>query len=69
LIYIKAGCSLFEAISRSMEIATGHAGAKLREKHHSFDESVDEPARLIEDEVVDIEQENPSRRKRAIAKN
>ena len=42
-----------------MEIATDHAGPKLREKHHSFDESVDEPARLIEDEVVDIEQEIP----------
>ena len=59
MIYINAGCSLFEALSLSTEITTGHAGPKLRDKHHSFDESVDEPASLIEDESVDIEQEIP----------
>jgi len=29
-----------------------------RSRHHSYDESVDEPARLIEDETVDVEGEN-----------
>lgn len=35
------------------------AGPK-RESHHSFDESVDEPASLIESETVDVEEANPS---------
>ncbi len=34
-------------------------GPKKREKHHSFDETVDEPAKLIEDETVAIETEAP----------
>jgi hypothetical protein len=32
---------------------------KKRQKHHSYDESVDEPAKLIEDEAVDIEEAVP----------
>ena len=32
---------------------------KQRQKHHSYDESVDEPAKLIEDEPVDIEEAVP----------
>ena len=28
---------------------------KQRQRHHSYDESVDEPAKLIEDEAVDVE--------------
>ncbi len=33
---------------------------KRRQKHHSYDESVDEPAKLIEDEPVEIEEEVPA---------
>jgi hypothetical protein len=33
---------------------------KRRQKHLSYDESVDEPAKLIEDEAVEIEQELPA---------
>jgi hypothetical protein len=35
-------------------------GPKRRERHHSYDESVDEPAKLIEDEPVEIEEEIPA---------
>lgn len=30
-----------------------------RPKHHSFDESVDEPAKLINEEAVDVEEAVP----------
>jgi len=33
---------------------------KKRQKHHSYDESVDEPAKLLEQEAVEIEREIPS---------
>ena len=33
---------------------------KRRRKHHSYDESVDEPAKVIEDEPVEIEKETPA---------
>jgi len=33
---------------------------KGRQRHHSYDESVDEPARLIEDEPADVEAEIPA---------
>jgi hypothetical protein len=33
---------------------------KRRQRHHSYDESVDEPAKLIEDEAVEIEEELPA---------
>lgn len=32
---------------------------KRRQRHHSYDESVDEPAKLIENEAVDIEEATP----------
>lgn len=32
------------------------AGPKRKEEHHSYDESIDETAKLLEDEPVDIEQ-------------
>jgi hypothetical protein len=35
--------------------------APKRPKHHSFDESVDEPAKLINEEAVDIEEAVPLR--------
>ena len=38
---------------------TTKIGPKRRERHYSYDESVDEPAKLIEDEPVEIEQEGP----------
>ena len=33
---------------------------KRRQKHYSYNESVDESAKLIADEPVEIEQENPA---------
>jgi hypothetical protein len=33
---------------------------KKRQTHHSYDESVDEPARLIEDEPAEVEAEVPA---------
>lgn len=33
---------------------------KRRQKHYSYDESVDESAKLIEDEPVEIEKEVPA---------
>jgi len=32
---------------------------KRRQKHHSYDESVDEPATLLEEEAVDVEEATP----------
>jgi hypothetical protein len=47
-----------------MQTAAGSAwilgGPKQRERHHSYDESVDEPAKLIEEEPVEIEEEIPA---------
>jgi hypothetical protein len=39
---------------------------RKRPKHHSYDESVDEPAKLLEQEAVEIEKEAPSEDTRAI---
>ena len=36
------------------------APRKKRSRHYSYDESVDEPAKLLEQEAVDIEAETPS---------
>ena len=33
---------------------------RKRQKHYSYDESVDEPSKLIEDEAVDVEREVPA---------
>ena len=38
---------------------SGAAIPKKRQRHHSYDESVDEPAKLIENEAVDIEAARP----------
>jgi len=47
-----------------MPVVTGDSqlpgGPKRREKHHSYDESIDEPAELLEDEPVDIEAAIPA---------
>jgi hypothetical protein len=32
---------------------------KQRQRHHSYDESVDEPAKVIEEEAVDVEDAVP----------
>ncbi|MEX0751799.1 MAG: hypothetical protein WD073_02605 [Xanthobacteraceae bacterium] len=34
-------------------------GPKRRKRHYSYDESVDEPAKLIEEEPVEVEKEVP----------
>jgi len=39
---------------------TAKIGPKWRERHYSYDESVNEPAKLIEDEPVEIEEEGPA---------
>ena len=36
------------------------AGPKQRQQHYSFDENVDEPAKLIDDEATEIEHEVPA---------
>ncbi len=36
------------------------AGPKQRQRHYSYDENVDEPAKLIEDEATEIEHEGPA---------
>ena len=35
-------------------------GPKRREKHYAYDESVDEPAQLLEDKPVDVEEAVPA---------
>lgn len=39
---------------------------KGRQRHHSYDESLDEPAKLIEDEPVEIEEEVPAEENESI---
>jgi hypothetical protein len=36
------------------------SGPDPRKRHHSFDESLDEPAKLLEDEATDVEEERPA---------
>jgi hypothetical protein len=36
------------------------SGPKRRERHHNYDESVDEPASLLEDEAVEVEEALPA---------
>jgi hypothetical protein len=45
-----------------MDATTDRAGMvpRKRQRHHSFDESTDEPAKLIEQETVDVEGETPA---------
>jgi len=53
-----------------MKMATGGEKSsvvpKRRQKHYSHDESVDEPAKLIEDEPVEIEEERPAEENRPV---
>lgn len=42
-----------------METSMTTTVPKQRQKHHSFDESVDEPAKLLEEEAVDVEEAVP----------
>jgi len=42
------------------------AGPKQRQQHYSYDENVDEPAKLIEDEATEIEHELPADEKESI---
>lgn len=39
---------------------------KRRERHHSYDESVDEPPKLLEDEAVTVETEAPAEENESI---
>jgi hypothetical protein len=41
-------------------------GPKQRQHHYSYDENVDEPAKLIEDEATEIEHEVPADEKESI---
>lgn len=47
-----------------MKATTGsertRTGPKRRQRHYSYDESVNEPAKLIEDEPAEIEEETPA---------
>jgi hypothetical protein len=52
-----------------MKVATGGWNSvvpKRRQKHYSYDESVDEPAKLIDDEPVEIEEERPAEENRPV---
>ena len=42
------------------------AGPKQRQQHYSYDENVDEPAKLIQDEATEIEQEVPANENESI---
>jgi hypothetical protein len=45
---------------RTMESDQHSSGVpKRRQKHYSYDESVDEPAKLLEEEAVDVEEAAP----------
>lgn len=53
-----------------MKTATGGkrrvAIPKRRQRHYSYDESVNESAKLIEDEPVEIEEEIPAEERRPV---
>lgn len=53
-----------------MAKASGGKGVRVvpkkRARHHSYDESVDEPAKLLEQEAVEIEKETPCEDTRGI---
>lgn len=44
----------------------GRANGPKRQKHYSYNENVDEPAKLIEDETVEIEREVPAEDKEPV---
>lgn len=39
---------------------------KRRSKHYSYDENVNEPGKLVEDEAVEIEQDIPSEDRQSV---
>lgn len=41
-------------------VRSSMAGPSPRKRHHSFDETLDEPAKLLEDEAVEVEAERPA---------
>lgn len=41
---------------------------KRRQRHYSYNENVDEPPKLIEDEPVEIEEERPAEEKQPVEK-
>ena len=41
---------------------------KKRQRHHSYDESVDEPGKLLEQEAVETEKETPAEDTEAVEK-
>lgn len=43
----------------SRKTSRAGSGPKQRQKHYSYNENVDEPAKLIKDEATDIEHEMP----------
>jgi hypothetical protein len=47
-------------MSRSTKKRSSVLIPKRRQKHHSYDESVDEPAKVLAEEPVDIEREAPA---------
>ncbi len=53
-----------------MEEAAGSERAKIvpkrRQRHYSYDESVDESAKLIADEPVEIEKESPADKNQSV---
>ena len=40
-------------------MSTAMSGPNPRKRHHSFDENVNEPAKLLESEAVEVEGEHP----------
>jgi hypothetical protein len=48
---------------------TRTVGPRQPEKRHSHNENVDEPAKLIDDEAVDIEREVPSEGNESVERN
>lgn len=42
---------------------------KRRERHHSYDEGLNEPGRLIEDEPVEVEEEGPAEENEPVERN
>lgn len=46
--------------------ARAGTGPKRRQRHYSYNEAVDEPGKLLDDEPVEIEEERPAEDKRPV---
>lgn len=44
----------------ALKMNTAMSGPNPRKRHHSFDENVNEPAKLLEGEAVEVEEEYPT---------